>query len=380
MAVSIENDSDFLSQLLQSDAMSDIENRTDSEGSESDIDLDTMVRDSDEDEMFNTDTQKPSTSDSTQYASPRGATVSDETTNSVQSAINIQILEQLDRLGKRLDNIEKSSQCKKTSDKTKIKKTKSKQSSTSRKTETVPQSAAANDQILNTNIGTLRQDAFIQAQVQQRLHELANLANPGNSEKIKSQRGGKVEILVKNRVKWPHEFILSGLNKERITYDQLNVTQWVAGFARTIKEESNAQIRESMLDYLINIMDDANDFSWSSAKSSHAVLLCRMEQGEVKDFSDFNAIERIRRANAQRHVPVPQNQNAQTSSVYKKSNNTRSMPCNFYNQDSCMHSKSHETRGVWYKHICSSCFANSGKTFAHPESACKNKNKLAKNE
>ena len=40
---------------------------------------------------------------------------------------------------------------------------------------------------------------------------------------------------------------------------------------------------ENMLDYLISLFDNANDFSWDAAKASHAVLLCRMEQGEIKD-------------------------------------------------------------------------------------------------
>ena len=38
--------------------------------------------------------------------------------------------------------------------------------------------------------------------------------------------------------------------------------------------------KENMLDYVINLFEDALDFSWSSAKACHAVLLCRMEQGE----------------------------------------------------------------------------------------------------
>ena len=40
---------------------------------------------------------------------------------------------------------------------------------------------------------------------------------------------------------------------------------------------------------------------------SHAVLLCWMEQGEVKDFLEVFAIERIWRANAQKHVQTPSN-------------------------------------------------------------------------
>ena len=74
-----------------------------------------------------------------------------------------------------------------------------------------------------------------------RLQELAELVKTGTLSKLKSQRGGKVEVLIKNRVKWPHKFVLSGANKERITYDQLNVTQWVAGFGRTIREESDLE-------------------------------------------------------------------------------------------------------------------------------------------
>ena len=41
-----------------------------------------------------------------------------------------------------------------------------------------------------------------------------------------------------------------------------------------------------MIDYLIALVDDSNDFSWQAAKDSHAVLLCCMEQGEVVSWSD----------------------------------------------------------------------------------------------
>ena len=37
-------------------------------------------------------------------------------------------------------------------------------------------------------------------------------------------------------------------------------------------------IREHMLDYVIDLLDDATDFSWASTKASHVVLLCRIEQ------------------------------------------------------------------------------------------------------
>ena len=120
---------------------------------------------------------------------------------------------------------------------------------------------------------------------------MASLNKTGT--KVKSLRGGPVEVLVPNRVKWPHEYVLSGNSKERISYDQLSITQWVAGFGRIMKEEKNSEIKDSMLDYLVSLFDDANDFSWDAAKASHAVLLCRMEQGEIKDYTELRRLTEL---------------------------------------------------------------------------------------
>ena len=119
----------------------------------------------------------------------------------------------------------------------------------------------------------IRQDAFIQSQVDQRLRDLAQNTTAGT--KIKSLRGGPVEVLVWNQVKWPQEFVLSGFKKGRIQYDQVSVVQWVAGFCWILREEQDPQVKEHMLDYLIALMEDSNDFSWDAARASHAVLLCR---------------------------------------------------------------------------------------------------------
>ena len=189
-----------------------------------------------------------------------------------------------------MDKIE-SGDCKKTSDKSKIKSTKSKAKKVV-STKSHQQFETSNECKLPT-LESVKEDALIQLKVEQRLQGLTDLAKTGTNSKLKSQRGSNVEVMVKNRVKWPHEYILSGLNKERVSYDQLSVTQWVAGFGRTMREESNPEIRQHMLDYMISLMDDANDFSWISAKASHAVLLCRMEQGEVKSYADISAIDRM---------------------------------------------------------------------------------------
>ena len=105
-----------------------------------------------------------------------------------------------------------------------------------------------------------------------------------------------------------------------------------------MQEEKNLKIREHMLDYLVSLMDDDTDFSWGAAKASQTVLLCRMEQGEIQYYSQIDKIDRIRRANAQKHVQPAGFKNVKND---KKSFTkiTKSMPCLYYNQNSCTHKK-----------------------------------------
>ena len=110
-----------------------------------------------------------------------------------------------------------------------------------------------------------------------------------------------------------------------------------------------------------------------------------MEQGEPANWSETVKIDRVRRANAQKHTS-----DYQSSAPYQRSKKfqgqtqdqgqtqakvTKAMPCVYYNDGSCSHQKHHETRGVYYKHIGSTCFAHEGKLSAIE---CRHKN--SKNE
>ena len=183
-------------------------------------------------------------------------------------------------------------------------------------------------------------------------------------------RGRNDEVIVPKEIIWPHEYVLSGSAKERVQYDQLSLTQWVTGFCHIMREKANLETRQHMLDYMIALMDDADDFLWDAAKASHAVLLCRMEQGEIKHFGKLKKIDRVRRANAQTHVNPSQGSQNSKKSVTPPS---RSMPYLHFNQGNCSYTTNHETRGVMYKHICSECFTSFGKVFGHHSTECWNK-------
>ena len=78
----------------------------------------------------------------------------------------------------------------------------------------------------------------------------------------------------------------------RLPYDNLIWSQWMTDFVMIAREEQNIDTKNAMFDYLSQLMEDVNDFSWQSAKGSHVVLLCRME-GKV-EWSETSKIDRIR--------------------------------------------------------------------------------------
>ena len=100
----------------------------------------------------------------------------------------------------------------------------------------------------------IKYDYNIQARVDQHLQELAGISQAGTSAKLKFQRVGQVKVFVHNQVKWPQEFVLSGLTKEKMAYGQLKMSQWLAGFCHTMREETNQNLRNHMLNYLMDLL------------------------------------------------------------------------------------------------------------------------------
>ena len=51
------------------------------------------------------------------------------------------------------------------------------------------------------------------------------------------------------KVAWPHDNVLGGGgggSGQRVTYDQLSLTQFIQGFPRNILDESDNKVREQM--------------------------------------------------------------------------------------------------------------------------------------
>ena len=234
-----------------------------------------------------------------------------KTDGSCAGDVQVQILQELKRVNKRLDAVEErvvadgGDKQHSRKDISKLSKRHGFCSKNKSKMLYSSTDSSEDDSDLPT-LSEMRMSNAVQRKIDEKINSLVrtqHLQGNDQNQKIKSKKGGGVDVIVSHKVSWPHEQILGGSTKQRISYDQLSLTQFVQGFVKNVLEEENQNYKENMLQYLADLMEDATDFSWASAKASHAVLLCEMERGSLK-WSDTTRIDRIRRAHAQKLFQV----------------------------------------------------------------------------
>ena len=100
----------------------------------------------------------------------------------------------------------------------------------------------------------------------------------------------------------------------------------MAGFCSIIREEKDSKVKNAMLEYLSDKIEDAQDFGWVSAKGAHALILCRMEEGKV-NWLMSEKLDRLRRAHAQKIV------NGQSGrSQNNAKTESQGTPCKFFSK------------------------------------------------
>ena len=141
--------------------------------------------------------------------------------------IQMQILEQLRRVTERLDSVEDRMTASSQHSTSELS-TDSFLESVKSSRKSTKQSKVVNDsssEDSDTPTLEMLRSQKLQKRVDKRVRELDQSSHfPGNESKLKSQRGGSVDISVKHKVQWPHEAILGGVMRQRVTYDQLSLT------------------------------------------------------------------------------------------------------------------------------------------------------------
>ena len=245
-----------------------------------------------------------------------------------------------------------------------------------KKVPAVPQSSSSDDdssdaEMVMPSKKFIKEDPKLQKKVKERMDELKKINDRDLQGKFKSQRSVNDEVTVKFKIPWPQNQVLSGSTRSRPSYDQLNVFQWVSGFARIAQDESDMEVKNSMLEYLADLMEDAQDFSWASAKAAHAVALCRMEDGKLT-WKDTQGLDRVRRAHAQKNITSSSTNG--TNSKSQKNFKELGFICKFFQIGTCSHAKDHISAGRKYRHVCTHCQG------FHAAKDCKKSEKKPKNE
>ena len=182
------------------------------------------------------------------------------------------------------------------------------------------------------------------------------LPGKGHVPRRKSGRYNTTDnTLAGPHLRWPNEGLVSASNARRPPYDELNLSQWVAGqLSNALLIEDNVLLRQ-VLTQVVMTMKDSVSLPWQAVRAAWAVSMTDVEEGRL-GWADTTQWSLNRISNSQ--LAVLNGQNLST-------NNQKIRICRFYNEGSCTSEGHHGP----YKHFCASCYKQ-GRSLMHPETRC----------
>jgi hypothetical protein len=184
------------------------------------------------------------------------------------------------------------------------------------------------------------------------------------------------------QVACPHDYVFGTGEDIKIMYNELNIFQWVQGFAALIDNEQNLAIKGTMLNHLELLMQDAQLLGWEATRYTHGVVLSKIEKGKLSWLDTFGISEARRSAvnaksgsirakqsnlNYQNFSKNGGFQNQASSNSFSKSKakspgeglpgSFNAKACKHFNNKICSHKKDHRHGNVLWKHVCSSCWS-----------------------
>ena len=139
--------------------------------------------------------------------------------------------------------------------------------------------------------------------------------------------------------------------------------QWLLGFLRQHQVEKDELVKKNMLEYLVELLQDAVDISWHAAKGAHYIVVNRIIEG-LATRKDLDSVQKIRERNV-KTTNVSQNST--------KTNRTclRQVPCFKYNKrGGCGENQDHIFKDMLLRHACQLCHQITGKFEDHARKNC----------
>ena len=150
------------------------------------------------------------------------------------------------------------------------------------------------DELLIPTFNNLQRSEELNARVNKRYAELEQTdTNTQGMSELQSflQLWQSKQKSEKNKVKWPQDYVYVGPQRTKPTYERLNECQWFLGFLKDRQAQKDPNKRENMIAYCVDLMQDAVDFGWQSAKGAHFVLVNRLIEGSA-DWADLDGVQK----------------------------------------------------------------------------------------
>ena len=213
----------------------------------------------------------------------------------------------------------------------------------------------------------------VQQEVARRLRLLDSDVNTVSGKHTNHSKSGRYRTCntnIQRYIQWPQEHVFVGSSRKPITYDELNVQQFLLGHLVTAMAPENIADRENMLQYIIKLLRESVDGSFIASKGAHACVLQELERGAVT-WSDVQKIDEIRTLYTRKsfHTENSKRDNDTSNGGHKK------VVCSYYNKNKCTKTTDHVTNNIMYRHVCSYCYKVTGKCFGHQENDCNRKSK-----
>jgi hypothetical protein len=233
---------------------------------------------------------------------------------------------------------------------------------------------------LTPSLSELKADKVLVSQAQRLTDEVAfsgtgldinTLNNIKNFKRGLFRSGG--DIAPSRRVPWPQDFVAGAAMTSKLMYKDLNLYQWLEGYACIVERETNANLSCLMLSHFRALMRDAQGHGWEAAREAHSAVLDAMEQGEF-DWTDEVKVAECRRSIITNQLTASLKQQYATdfrepkgqgyisqsgSNGLSRGQGRNNRPvikiCDFYNKGVCSHRSDHRNAGIYWRHVCRAC-------------------------
>lgn len=210
---------------------------------------------------------------------------------------------------------------------------------------------------------------------------LEGIHHSQSSQKIKSGKVNKcADIQVKKTQLWPHSFVPSQLCKQsEIEYNDLSMTQFVAGYCAIISHLFTTGTRDSLAEikrrvvHLKSLMCFAHVYQWTCILNIHQEVLIDIERGNRSWNDSFSDIESLNLLLDRSSTSASLRTTAGSSSTSNVTPGKRTWFCSKFQKGECSKTSPHsarigsEIRTV--KHVCATCFLKDRELRDHPESS-----------